>query len=663
MFTNAATIKLTADTIRVLSAEAVEKAKSGHPGMPMGCADYALTLWGQFLRHNPADPQWLGRDRFVLSAGHGSMLLYSLLHLFEYGVTLDDLKQFRQWESRTPGHPEHGMTPGVEITTGPLGTGFASAVGMAVAAKQLAARVDATTLFDQKIYVISGDGCLMEGVSAEAASLAGHLKLDNLVVFYDDNSITIEGGTDIAFSEDVAKRFQAYGWEVVRINGQDTAKCAAALVEATRHGRTAPMLIIGKTTIAYGAPTKAGKHGAHGEPLGETELAAVKKNFGFPADQPFHVADVVRQECHARVEELKAQALIWNGKLQEFRQAQPEKAALLDKLTTRAVPTNLLEELLAAVPAKDTATRQSGGDILQKAAALIPALTGGSADLNPSTKTHVKDGGEFGPATPAGRNVHFGVREFAMGQVAIGMALYGTCIPYTATFAVFSDFMKPALRLAAIQEQNVVFIYTHDSFFVGEDGPTHEPVEQLLMCRSIPGMTVLRPGESFETAHAWAAAIRGHGSKCLFLTRQNVENIPAELRGNIAVDKGGYVLSDEPGFQAVVIATGSELMVTFRAVEQLRKEGLKLRLVSMPSCELFNQQPAAYREQVLPKACTRRVTVEAGLTLGWERYAGDAGLKIGIDHFGASAPAKVLAEKFGFTTAAITDTIRGYLKG
>ncbi|MFA5206559.1 MAG: transketolase [Lentisphaeria bacterium] len=649
------------NTVRMLSAEGVEKAKSGHPGLPMGCADYGFTLWNRRMRFNPANPQWLGRDRFVLSAGHGSMLLYSLLHLFECGLTLDDLKQFRQWGSKTPGHPEHGLTAGVDITTGPLGTGFASGVGMAIAAKQLGARTGAADLFDQKVYVLCGDGCMMEGITAEAASLAGHLRLDNMIVFYDDNQITIEGKTDIAFSENVAKRFEAYGWRVVRINGQNAAEIEAALVEA-EGWRGGPSLIIGKTTIACGAPHKAGSNHAHGEPLGADEIVATRKALGFPENEPFHVPAEVRALCQQRVAELKLAAAQWDQRLAAWRQANPDQAALLDQLTGRTVPADILPELLKAVPAKETATRQSGGEIMQRAAALVPALTGGAADLNPSTKTHLKDGGEFTVDNRAGRNIHFGVREFAMGQVANGLALYGTAIPFTATFAVFSDFMKPAMRLAALQEQKAVFVFTHDSFFVGEDGPTHEPIEQLLMCRSIPHMTVLRPAESYETAHAWAAALQTNGPTCLFLTRQNVENIPAELQKAIDVAKGAYVLSDDPGFEAVVIATGSELMVTYRAVEALRQEGRKIRLVSMPSCELFLRQPQAYQDSVLPPACCKRASVEAGLTLGWERFTGRCGLRIGLDHFGASAPAKVLAEKFGFTTPAVADRLRAWLK-
>lgn len=657
-----ATFQRAINTVRLLSADGVEKAKSGHPGLPMGCADFAFTLFSRVLRHNPADPNWLGRDRFVLSAGHGSMLLYSLLHLFEYGLTIEDLQQFRQWDSKTPGHPEHGLTPGVEVTTGPLGTGFATAVGMAMAAKQLGARVGSPDLFDQRIFVISGDGCMMEGITSEAASLAGHQKLDNLVVFYDDNTITIEGATSIAFSENVAKRFEAYGWNVLRVNGQDAAQIEQALTQATAW-KASPTLIIGKTQIAFGAPKKQGTHHAHGEPLGDAELAAAKQNLGFLPDKSFFVPDEVRALCHQRVEELKLQAAAWNRRLDAFRQANPDQAQLLEKLTTRAVPATILQDLLAAVSPKEMATRVSGGEIMQKAAALVPALGGGAADLNPSTKTHLKDGGEFSPENRAGRNFHFGVREFAMGQAAIGMALYGTVIPFTATFAVFSDFMKPCLRLAALQEQHVVFVYTHDSIFVGEDGPTHEPIEQMMLCRSIPGLTVLRPAESYETAQAWAAALQAKGPVALFLTRQNVENIPADLQSRLAVAKGAYILSEDPGFEVILIATGSECMVTFRAAELLRQEGRKVRVVSMPSWELFAKQPAGYREAVLPAAVKKRVTVEAGTTFGWERYAGDQGLKIGIDRFGASAPYKTLAQKFGLTADTIAAAVRTYLAG
>ena len=460
-----------ADTIRLLAADGVQKANSGHPGMPMGCADYAFALWHGFLRHNPDNPDWVGRDRFILSAGHGSMLIYSLLHLFEYDVSLDDLKQFRQWDSLTPGHPEVGHTPGVEVTTGPLGTGFCTGVGMAIGAKQLAARMGDTELFDQRIFVLSSDGCMMEGCTHEAASLAGHQRLDNLVVFYDDNSVTIEGATSLAFTEDVGARFQAYGWHVLRVDGQDMEQIEAALGEAIAH-EGAPVLVIGKTTIGYGSPNMAGSHETHGAPLGEDELAATRQSLGFPPES-FHVPADVRALCEARVADLRAAAAAWEERLEAFRQAQPDKAQLLDQLVGRTVPDDILDQLLAAVPGKETATRSSGGEILQAAAAVVPALSGGAADLNPSTKTYLKAETDFSPDDRAGRNLHYGVREFGMGLCANGLSLYGAAIPFTATFAVFSDFMKPALRLAAIQGLHEVFVFTHDSVFVGEDGPTH----------------------------------------------------------------------------------------------------------------------------------------------------------------------------------------------
>ena len=646
------------DTIRILAADGVQKANSGHPGMPMGCADYAFALWYKFMRHNPADPRWLGRDRFVLSAGHGSMLVYSLLHLFEYGLEIEDLKNFRQWHSRTPGHPEYGHTAGVEVTTGPLGTGFASAVGMAIANKQFSARLGNEELFRRNVFTIAGDGCMMEGVTSEAASLAGHNKLDNIICFYDDNQITIEGSTDLAFSENVAKRFEAYGWNVLRANGQDPVDIERALAAAIAH-RGSPTLIVGRTTIGFGAPTKAGSHSTHGEPLGDEELAATKKALGFDPEQFFFVADDVRELFYARVQELKAEAAEWQTACNDWRSANPDKAELMDALTGRTVPDDILEQLVAAVPEKKLATRASGGELLQKAAELVPALTGGAADLAPSTKTLLKNEEHFSADNYAGRNLHFGVREFAMGTCANGMALTGTTIPYVATFAVFSDFMKPALRLAAIQGAHVVFVYTHDSVFVGEDGPTHQPIEQLSMLRAIPGLTVIRPAESYETAHAWAAALKQDGPVAMFLTRQGVENIPEAARDKIDVARGAYVLSDDKDFELLVIATGSEVMTCHEAVETLRAQGRRVRLVSMPSRELFEAQPEDYRESVLPSGCKKRVIVEAATTFGWEKYAGETGLMIGIDHFGDSAPAGVIAEEYGLTAAKIATKIAG----
>ncbi len=648
------------DTVRILSAEAVQEAESGHPGLPMGCADYAFTLWYKFMRHSPARPDWIGRDRFVLSAGHGSMLLYSLLHLFEYDLSMDELRRFRQLESKTPGHPEYGLTPGVEVTTGPLGTGFATSVGLAIAGKQFAARMGDEKLFDQHIFVLSSDGCMMEGITHEAASLAGHNRLDNLICFYDDNHITIEGSTDLAFSDDVGARFESYGWNVIRINGQNIGDIEDALAAATAHSGS-PTLIAGRTEIGYGSPNKAGDASVHGAPLGKDELMATKKALGFDPDRSFHVDDEVRNLCSKRAGELNRAAKQWDGRLRDFLDADPEKKELFESLMERRVPEDILQQLLEAAPQKPQATRVSGGAVMQKASAIVPALAGGSADLAPSTKTLIDAESSFSAVNPAGRNLHFGVREFAMSACGNGMALHGSCIPYVATFAVFSDFMKPALRLAAIQKLHVVFVLTHDSIFVGEDGPTHQPIEQIAMLRAMPGMTVIRPAETNEVAHAWAAALTLDGPVALFLTRQTVPDIPDGLLANIDLARGAYVLSDDPEFDTILIATGSEVMECLEAAGRLRDEGRKIRVVSMPSRELFESQDDRYRRKVLPPECRRRVVVEAAATFGWHRYAGDRGLVIGIDHFGESAPYGVLAERYGFTADAITQRVQKYM--
>ncbi|MDD5698201.1 MAG: transketolase [Victivallaceae bacterium] len=654
--------RLSADTIRILSAEAVQKAKSGHPGMPMGCADFAFTLWYKYLRHNPHNPKWLGRDRFILSAGHGSMLQYSLLHLFGYDLSLDELKQFRQWGSTTPGHPEYNHTPGCDVTTGPLGSGFGSGVGMAIANKYFAAKtgLDKTGLADNKIFIISGDGCMMEGTTAEAGSLAGHLKLDNLIGFYDDNSITIEGSTELAFSEEVGARFTAYGWRVIRIeNANDIAQCDAALAEAmVSDGR--PTLLIGRTQIGFGSPNKQGKASAHGEPLGEEEVIAAKKHLGMP-EGAFIVLPEVRKFCSDRAAELAADAAEWDKKFQAFLRANPESAEVIAAMTNRTVPENLLEELLKVTPVdKAAATRVSGGTVLQRASDLVPALLGGAADLAPSTKTNIKNADSFTAENRAGRNLHFGVRELAMGMAGNGMALYETIIPYTSTFFVFSDYMKPAMRLAAIQNLHEIYVFTHDSFYVGEDGPTHEPVEQLAMLRSIPGFTVIRPAEAHEVAHAWAAALQADGPVAILLTRQNLDPFTPELAKNIDLAKGAYVLSDEENFELILIASGSEVNLALKVAEKIRESGSRVRVVSMPSQELFLRQSAEYQEQILPGDCLARVSIEAGSTFGWHRFVGIFGLAIGLDRFGASAPFSVLAEKFGFTADAVLDKIRGH---
>ncbi len=652
-------MKLAADSIRILSAEAVQKAKSGHPGMPMGCADFAFTLWYKYMRHHPQNPAWQGRDRFVLSAGHGSMLLYSLLHVFEYGLPMEELKNFRQWESLTPGHPEHGHTTGVEITTGPLGSGFAGAVGMAIADEHFAARTGmaGAGFPKRRIFAIGGDGCMMEGCTSEAVSLAGHLKLDQLVFFYDDNSITIEGGTNLAFSEDVGARFAAYNWRVVRIaDANDIAQCDAGLAEALKSdGR--PTLIIGKTQIGFGSPGKQGKSAAHGEPLGDDELAATRKALGFAAE-PFTIPAEVRAMCAARVRELEAEAAVWDKKFQAFLDADPARAKLVSQYLTRAVPANIAEELLKVAPVdKPIASRASSGVILQKAAELVPALFGGAADLAPSTKTDIKGGGDFSAENRAGRNLHFGVREFAMALAGNGMALSGSCIPYTSTFFVFSDFMKPAMRLAALQNLHQIYVFTHDSFYVGEDGPTHEPIDQLPMLRSIPNLTVIRPAEAHEVAQAWAVALKATGPVALLLTRQDLPPFTAEEAKRANVSRGAYILSEDADFDLILIATGSEVSLALETAKELRDLGCGVRVVSMPSQELFLQQDEEYREEVLPAWCGARVSVEAGSTFGWHRFIGMDGLAIGLDHFGASAPYKVLAEKFGFTVESILQRI------
>ena len=655
-------VKKAINTVRLLAADGVQKANSGHPGMPMGSADFAFTLWSKFLRFDPQRPDWLGRDRFVLSAGHGSMLLYSLLHLFGYPLSLDDLKNFRQLGSKTPGHPEHGHTEGVEVTTGPLASGLASAVGMAIGLKQLAARIGAPQgLFkEQRVYVLSGDGCIMEGTSHEACSLAGHLKLDNLILFYDDNKITIEGSTSLAMSEDVGARFAAYGWNVLKINGQCPRQIDAALTLAKAcHDK--PTIIIGATTIGYGAPTLAGTSKSHGAPLGEEELKAAKAAMGFNPEESFQVPQEVREFCQARVAEKQEAAAQWDREFQAWQESCPQGKAMLEAILSKAMPADLEKQLLAAVPQKDVASRASSGAMLQAISKLVPAVVGGSADLAPSNNTYMKEAGDFSATDRAGRNFHFGVRELAMGLVCNGLALT-YALPYSATFMVFSDYMKPAIRLAAIQKLHQVYVFTHDSYAVGEDGATHEPIEQLAMFRSLPGVTLLRPAESHEVALAWAYALRADHPVILSLTRQALPNLPQDVVEKMAVDKGAYVVSSDEGFQASLIGSGSELAACVAAADSLRAQGMKLRVVSMPSWDLFEAQSPEYRESVLPAACTRRVAVEAGCTMGWTKYVGDKGMVIGLDHFGESAPYKVLADKYGFTPEKVTAAVADYLK-
>lgn len=656
-----AIVKKAINTVRLLSADGVQKANSGHPGMPMGSADYAFTLWSKFLRFDPQRPDWIGRDRFVLSAGHGSMLLYSLLHLFGYDVTIEDLKQFRQLGSKTPGHPEYGHTPGVEVTTGPLASGLASAVGMAIGLKQLVARIGAPQeLFkNQKVYVVSGDGCIMEGTSHEACSLAGHLKLDNLILFYDSNKITIEGSTSLAMSEDVGARFEAYGWNVLKINGQCPRQIEAAVTLA-QSCKNKPTIIIGETTIGFGSPHLAGTAKSHGAPLGEDELKATKAALGFDPEQSFVVPEDVRGFLSDRIAEKKADAAEWDAQFDAWKSSSPDGAALLEAILRKEIPADLEARLLAAVPEKDVATRASSGAMIQVVAKAVPAVVGGSADLAPSNNTYMKEMGDFTAEDRAGRNFHFGVRELGMGLVCNGLALT-YAIPFSATFMVFSDYMKPAIRLAAIQKLHQVYVFTHDSYAVGEDGATHEPIEQLAMFRSLPGVTLLRPAESHEVALAWAYAVRADHPVILSLTRQALPNLPAEVVARMDVTKGAYVVSSDEDFEAILIGSGSELAACVKAAEALRAQGRKLRVVSMPSWDLFEAQGAEYKESVLPKACRKRVAVEAACTMGWSKYVGDEGMVIGLDHFGESAPYKALADKYGFTPEKVTAAVAEYL--
>ena len=649
------------NTVRLLAADGVQKANSGHPGMPMGCADFAFTLWSKYMRFNPGNPDWMGRDRFVLSAGHGSMLIYSLLHLFDFDMSIDDLKQFRQWGSKTPGHPEHGHTAGVEVTTGPLASGLASAVGIAIGLKQFNARIHGGDTFNQKVYTMSGDGCMMEGTSHEACAIAGHQKLDNLVLFYDSNSITIEGSTSLAFSEDVGKRFDAYGWNVIKIDGQNVPEINAALTLA-QHSKGKPTIIIGTTTIGKGAPHLAGTAKSHGAPLGEEELAATKIAFGFDPKKSFFVPDDVRALCKELIAQKKADAAAWDKKFEAFKASAPAAdISLMNDLLNRTVPANIKDILMKAVPQKETATRNSGGEIMQTIAAQVPALVGGSADLNPSTKTYLKEVGDFTPENRSGRNIHYGIRELAMGMISNGLALTNT-IPFNSTFMVFSDYMKPALRLAALQQLKEIYVFTHDSIFVGEDGPTHQPIEQLAMFRSIPGLTTFRPAESNEVAQAWAAALQHQGPSVICLSRQTLPNMSADIVAKMDVAKGAYIVSSDADFDTIMIATGSELSISIEAADKLRKEGHKIRVISMPSWECFERQTAAYKESVIPAAITRRVSVEAGTTFGWAKYVGLNGISLGIDHFGSSAPYKKLAEEFGFNTEAVYEATKALYK-
>jgi transketolase len=660
------------NTIKFLSADAVEKAKSGHPGAPMGAADMAYVLWSKYLRFDSQDPRWPNRDRFVLSAGHASMLLYSLLHLFGFDLSIEEIQRFRQWGSRTPGHPEYGHTPGVEATTGPLGQGFANGVGMALAQRMMQARLQRhADLLNHRVFGIVSDGDLMEGISSEAASLAGHWGLGNLVYLYDDNHVSIEGPTGLAFCEDVGRRFEAYGWGVETIDGNDRDQVDQALFRAIAN-ETCPSLILARTIIAQGAPTKQGTAQAHGEPLGAEELKRAKEAAGWPLSPSFLVPSEVRAHFLAMAEGKRRERAAWDERYAAFRRDNPDGAALWDSYLTRRVPENLDELLAAAAPAQELATRSHSGNVLQAAAKVIPSLVGGSADLEPSTFTRIKEATEVVPAglacgapvSYAGRVLHFGVREHAMGAIGNGMSLYGTFVPFLGTFLIFSDYMRPSIRLAALMGIRVIYVFTHDSIFLGEDGPTHQSIEQLPSLRLIPGLEVWRPADALETAMAWARAIgRDKGPTALVLTRQKVAPVerPASFdrreiwRGGYVVDEGGGGSSD-----VILVATGSEVPLAREAGKQLAAAGVRARVVSMPCVEAFRAQPETYRSAVLPRG-PRRVVIEAAGTEPWCALLGEDCLRIGMNRFGASAPLAALQEHFGFTPGAVVENVQRWL--
>jgi transketolase len=646
--------ELCINTIRTLAMDAVEQAKSGHPGMPMGAAAMAYALWTRFLRHSPRNPKWPNRDRFILSAGHGSMLLYSLLHLTGYDLPLDELKRFRQWGSLTPGHPEYGRTPGVESTTGPLGQGFASGVGMAIAERFLGEHFNRPgyPIVDHYTYCICSDGDVMEGISSEAASLAGHLRLGKLIYLYDDNEISIEGSTDLAFTEEVGRRFQAYRWHVQRVDGNDIEAVAGA-IEAAQAEAHRPSLIICKTHIAYGSPGKQDSPQAHGSPLGAEEVRATKEALGWPVEPPFHVPEEALAYFRQAVRRGQDWESQWQSTFEAYELQYPDLAHRFRMVMAGELPPDWGADIPDFVPEQGPmATRSASGKVLNGLVKRLPTLVGGSADLAPSTSTYLFGYGDMGFDEYCGHNMHFGVREHAMGAVVNGMALHGGVIPYAATFLVFSDYMRPAVRLAALMRIPVIFIFTHDSIGLGEDGPTHQPIEHLAALRAIPNLTVIRPADATETAEAWRVALQRKGPVAFALSRQK---LPVLDRRTLApasgTARGAYVLADAEGGRPdiILIGTGSEVHPVLAARERLAEQGVKARVVSMPSWELFEEQPESYREEVLPPEIVTRLAVEAGVTQGWRRYVGDRGQVIGLERFGASAPGPVVMERLGFS--------------
>ena len=653
--------KIIANTIRGLSVDGVAAANSGHPGMPLGMADVCAVLWSEHMNFNPKNPKWLNRDRFILSAGHGSMLIYSLLHLYGYDLSMDDLKAFRQWGSKTPGHPENFVTAGVETTTGPLGQGVANAVGFALAEASLAARYnrEGSEIIDHYTYVVAGDGCLQEGISHEACSFAGHNKLGKLIMLYDSNNITIDGPTHISFTEDTRKRFEAYGWQVLEIDGHDYDQINAAIAEAKKE-KSKPSIIICKTIIGFGSPNRAGTSKAHGEPFPAEEIELMKEKLGLPKDKSFFVPDEIsdlRAKTQEKGENLENQ---WNELWENYKNKNQEAAKELENSIKGEISKEALD-IPQFGSEKAIATRSASGTVLNHIAKYIPQLMGGSADLTPSNNTLPAGEESFSPENPKGRYIRYGVREHGMAAIMNGMALHGGVLPYSGTFFVFSDYMRPAMRMSALMEQQVVYVLTHDSIGLGEDGPTHQPEAHLWAYRMIPNMTIIRPMDANETAEAWKSALKNKkGPTCLVLTRQNLpvyDRVGLGWAKSEEAQKGGYVLCEDKDFEAIIIATGSEVELAVEAKTKLNEQGVKVRIVSMPSTNIFDEQPQEYKESVLPKNILKRVAVEAGVTLGWYKYVGLEGRVIGLDRFGASAPYKTLYKEFGITTEAIVEAV------
>ena len=666
---NPALDELCINTIRFLSVDAVQQANSGHPGMPMGAAPMAYVLWTKFLRHSPRNPGWLDRDRFVLSAGHGSMLLYSLLHLSGYDLSLDDLKNFRQWGSKTPGHPEYGDTPGVETTTGPLGQGFATGVGIAIAERHLAARFNKSNhnIVDHYTYGIISDGDLMEGISHEAASFAGHLKLGKLIYLYDDNHISIEGKTDIAFTENRLQRFEAYGWHVQQVEDGNDLQAIEDALTAARNETNRPSLVAVRTSIGFGSPNRQDTAKAHGEPLGDEERRLTKEKLGWPQEPTFYIPEEALSHFRKSVDkglELEQQ---WTESFRNYLNEYPDQGSMFEKQIKGELPQDWDKEIpLFPADPKGKATRVISGQVLNAIAKNVPALMGGSADLAPSNKTWIDNEENFQAGSYDQRNIHFGVREFGMTAVLNGMALHGGFIPYGGTFLIFSDYMRPAIRLAALMKQHTIYVLTHDSIGLGEDGPTHQPIEHLASLRSMPNVTVLRPADANETAEAWKFAIKSNkGPTVLALTRQSLPTLdrtvfgPAEL-----LHRGAYILKDVDGTpDALILASGSEVKLALEAAETLAQDGVAARVVSMPSWELFNDQTQEYKNSVLPENVKARVSIEAGATQGWHKYLGMNGIAIGLDHFGASAPINDLFTNFGITADSVVQAVKSLVNG